>query len=121
MAEHKTFVNQNILIPRGSEVTATVSGRSQNVRVTVFISGPGIPAGHQAPHPAAWNQVVSHRLPRKGTYSVIVDVDMLASATVTADLRVLDPDGNVWLAPWVVPVAGTLGDAFTFSYALVVL
>lgn len=121
MATHKSLSNQNILIPRGSAAKAKVSGQSTNVRVTAFIAGPGFVPQNQANHPAAWNQTWTRSLNGRGAYSVVIDIDFLAKATVDADLRVLKPDGTVHIAPWMLKVTGVSGDSVTLSYGLAVV
>jgi hypothetical protein len=121
VAIHKSFSNQNILIPHGSAVKAKVSGQSGNVRATAFIAGPGFVPQNQANHPAAWNQTWTRPLNSKGGYSVVIDIDFLAKATVDADLRVVKPDGTVHIAPWMLKITGASGDSVTLSYGLAVL
>jgi len=121
MASHTAFSNQNILIPRKSSVTAQVTGQSTKVRVTAFIAGPGFVPQDQSSHPGAWNQTWKRPLAGKGAYSVVIDIDFLAKASVGADLRVVEPGGSTWLSPWIVPLTGLAGDSITLSYGLAVL
>lgn len=118
MAEHKTLINQNILIPSGSTVQVTVQGNDVNVRATVFIAGPTIPPDARFDHPAAWNQTWSHVLAVPGGYSVIVDLDFFEEAFVDATLEVKDPNGATWGAAWKIPIQAQAMDTYTLSYGL---
>jgi hypothetical protein len=119
---HQTFINQLIFIPKKSTVDAIVTSKAlTSVRVTAFFSGPGVPPERTGRHPQAFNHTWGNSMNRAGGYSLIVDVDLLGNASAVADLRVLAPDGAVFMSPWTVPVTGKAGDFFTFSYGLAVI
>jgi len=121
MFGHKTLSHQYIFIPRHSTIEVIVKDSGANVRVTVSASGASIKPPLQANHPAAWNQTWRHGLASQGEYAIIVDIDFLKSASVTAELKVLDVAGNVFGAPWEISLTELEGNFVTLSLGLGVL
>lgn len=110
--------NQNILIPRGSRVTAQVVGTSQRVLVLGSFAANAVEV-LRVQHPTAWNAPWTVPLPNAGTFVMRLDIRFLEAATVNASLVVTTPQGAVHGVPWT-PAAFTAneGDVHTLSYGL---
>jgi hypothetical protein len=119
MPVHRSYSNQNIFIPHGFSVAATVTSPTPNVIVTVNLTGPGIVPAVQATHPAAFNQTWQHVLAMAGEYALVVDMDFpLQAGVITVDMRVFHPAAGLHGVPWTFQITGQPGDFHTASYGL---
>jgi hypothetical protein len=109
--------NQNILIPRGSRVTAMVMGTSQRVVVIGTVSQGGAEM-LRVQHPIGWNTPWPVPLTNAGTFVMRLDIRFLEAANVRTSIIVTNLLGTVHGMEWTLDIAADPGDVHTLSYGL---